>query len=83
MLVRATNGFRFRRLIGWFQDRRHLFSYSRSLIVIVATLVSGLVPAFVSSGRTAAAEMMKEGGRGNSSRWSISLPAFWWSGRLH
>jgi putative ABC transport system permease protein len=37
------------------------------LIVIVATLVSGLVPALVSS-RTNAAAMMKEGGRGNSSR---------------
>jgi predicted permease len=37
------------------------------LIVLVATLVSGLVPALVSS-RTNAAAMMKEGGRGNSSR---------------
>ena len=37
------------------------------LITLVATVVSGLVPAFLSS-RGSAAEIMKEGGRGNSSR---------------
>src|SRR6266705_1875199 len=37
------------------------------VITLVATIVSGLVPAFLSS-RGNAAEMMKEGGRGNSSR---------------
>src|SRR5438105_8815726 len=36
-------------------------------ITLVATIVSGLVPALVSS-KGNAAEMMKEGGRGNSSR---------------
>src|SRR5213082_3252101 len=36
-------------------------------IVLVATLLSGLVPAILSA-RGNAAEMMKEGGRGNSSR---------------
>jgi predicted permease len=36
-------------------------------ITLVATLVSGLLPAFLSS-RANAAEVMKEGGRGNSSR---------------
>ena len=36
-------------------------------ITLVATLVSGLLPAFLSS-RGNAAEVMKEGGRGNSSR---------------
>src|SRR5436309_778573 len=36
-------------------------------ITLLATLVSGLVPAFLSS-RGNAAEIMKEGGRGNSSR---------------
>ena len=36
-------------------------------ITLVATIVSGLLPAFLSS-RGNAAEMMKEGGRGNSSR---------------
>ena len=36
-------------------------------ITLVATIVSGLVPAFVSS-KGNAAEIMKEGGRGNSSR---------------
>lgn len=36
-------------------------------ITLVATIVSGLVPAFLSS-RGNAAEVMKEGGRGNSSR---------------
>ena len=37
------------------------------LITLVATVVSGLVPAFLSA-RGNAAEIMKEGGRGNSSR---------------
>ena len=37
------------------------------VITLVATLVSGLIPAFLSS-RGNAAEIMKEGGRGNSSR---------------
>src|SRR5213075_1512412 len=37
------------------------------IITLVATLASGLVPAFLSA-RGNAAEMMKEGGRGNSSR---------------
>src|SRR5438132_13780166 len=37
------------------------------VITLVATVVSGLVPAFLSS-RGNAAELMKEGGRGNSSR---------------
>jgi predicted permease len=36
-------------------------------ITLVATVVSGLVPAFLST-RSNAAEIMKEGGRGNSSR---------------
>src|SRR5205085_5878646 len=36
-------------------------------ITFVATLVSGLIPALISS-RGSAAEVMKEGGRGNSSR---------------
>src|SRR5207244_8842148 len=36
-------------------------------ITLLATLVSGLVPACLSA-RGSAAEMMKEGGRGNSSR---------------
>jgi predicted permease len=37
------------------------------LITLIATLASGLVPAFLSS-RGNAAEIMKEGGRGNSNR---------------
>src|SRR5438105_3139765 len=37
------------------------------LITLVATVVSGLVPAFLSS-RGSAAEILKEGGRGNSNR---------------
>ncbi len=36
-------------------------------ITLVATVISGLLPAFLSS-RSSAAEVMKEGGRGNSSR---------------
>ncbi|HEX4639394.1 MAG TPA: ABC transporter permease [Chthoniobacterales bacterium] len=37
------------------------------IITLVATVVSGLVPAFLSS-RGSAAEILKEGGRGNTSR---------------
>jgi predicted permease len=37
------------------------------VVTLVATVVSGLVPAFLSS-RGSAAEILKEGGRGNSSR---------------
>ena len=37
------------------------------VLTVVATVVSGLVPAFLSS-RGSAAEILKEGGRGNSSR---------------
>src|SRR4029077_9507813 len=37
------------------------------VIVVIATLLSGLVPALISA-RANSAEMMKEGGRGNSSR---------------
>ncbi|MFN2541937.1 MAG: ABC transporter permease [Chthoniobacterales bacterium] len=37
------------------------------IITLLATVVSGLVPAFLSAGANAA-EIMKEGGRGNSSR---------------
>jgi putative ABC transport system permease protein len=37
------------------------------LITLIATVVSGLVPAFLSA-RANAAEIMKEGGRGNSNR---------------
>src|SRR5262249_52550011 len=37
------------------------------IITLIATLVSGLVPAFLSA-RANAAEIMKEGGRGNSNR---------------
>ena len=36
-------------------------------ITLVATIASGLVPALISA-HSNAAEMMKEGGRGNSSR---------------
>ena len=48
-------------------DRWHACSLSLSRITLVATIVSGLVPALLSA-RGNAAEMMKEGGRGNSSR---------------
>ena len=67
MLVRATKGLSQPPAYWVVLKSTHLLSSSRSLIVLVATLVSGLVPALVSS-RTNAAAMMKEGGRGNSSR---------------
>jgi predicted permease len=67
MLVRTTNALPFP-LPYWVQftidGKVLLFTLG---IVLVATLLSGLVPALLSA-RANAAEMMKEGGRGNSSR---------------
>ena len=67
MLVRTTNALPFP-LPYWVQftiDGKVLaFTLG---IVLLATILSGLVPALLSA-RANAAEMMKEGGRGNSSR---------------
>ena len=67
LLIRATNALPFP-LPYWVQftiDGKVLaFTLG---IVLLATVVSGLVPALISA-RANAAEMMKEGGRGNSSR---------------
>ena len=67
LLVRTTNALPFP-LPYWVQftidGKVLLFTLG---IVLVATLLSGLVPAILSA-RSSAAEMMKEGGRGNSSR---------------
>src|SRR6184192_1324404 len=67
MLVRAFSAFPFP-LPYWIKftiDGRVLaFTIG---ITLVATIASGLVPAWISARRNAA-EMMKEGGRGNSSR---------------
>jgi putative ABC transport system permease protein len=67
LLVRATNALPFP-LPYWVQFTIDgpvlIFTIT---IVLVATLASGLVPALLSA-RANAAEMMKEGGRGNSSR---------------
>ena len=67
MLVRTTNALPFP-LPYWVQftidGKVLLFTLG---IVLLSTLLSGLVPALLSS-RGNAAEMMKEGGRGNSSR---------------
>src|SRR6266566_818004 len=67
MLVRATNSLPFPPPY-WIQYRIDgpvlIFTIA---ITLVATIVSGLVPALVSS-KGNAAEIMKEGGRGNSSR---------------
>jgi len=67
MLIRATNSLPFPPPY-WIQykiDGPVLFF--TVAITLVATIVSGLVPALVSS-KGSAAEIMKEGGRGNSSR---------------
>ena len=48
-------------------DRRARARVHSSRSLLVATIVSGLVPALISA-HSNAAEMMKEGGRGNSSR---------------
>src|SRR6266403_3959506 len=67
LLVRATNALPFP-LPYWVQftidGKVLIFTLA---IVLVATILSGLVPAILSA-RGNAAEMMKEGGRGNSSR---------------
>src|SRR6476660_3515049 len=67
LLVRTTNALPFP-LPYWVQftiDGKVLvFTLA---IVVVATLLSGFIPAFLSA-RGNTAEMMKEGGRGNSSR---------------
>ncbi len=67
LLIRATNALPFP-LPYWVQFKIDspvlVFTVA---IALVATLVSGLVPALLSA-RANAAEMMKEGGRGNSSR---------------
>ena len=67
MLIRATNSLPFPPpyWIEYKIDGPVLF-FTVS-ITLVATIVSGLVPALVSS-KGSAAEIMKEGGRGNSSR---------------
>src|SRR3954464_12350838 len=67
MLIRTTNALPFP-LPYWVQftiDGKVLFF--TLAIVILATLLSGFVPAILSA-RGNTAEMMKEGGRGNSSR---------------
>ncbi len=67
LLVRATNALPFP-LPYWvrFEIDGPVLVFTLA-IVLVATLASGLVPALLSA-RANAAEMMKEGGRGNSSR---------------
>ena len=67
MLIRATNSLPFPPpyWIEYRIDGPVLFF--TVAITLVATIVSGLVPALVSS-KGSAAEIMKEGGRGNSSR---------------
>src|ERR1041385_7226704 len=67
LLIRTTNALPFP-LPYWVQftidGKVLLFTLA---IVLVATLISGFVPALLSA-RSNTAEMMKEGGRGNSSR---------------
>src|SRR6266699_2128648 len=67
MLIRATNSLPFPPPY-WIQYRVDgPVLFFTVAITLVATIVSGLVPALVSS-KGNAAEIMKEGGRGNSSR---------------
>jgi putative ABC transport system permease protein len=67
LLVRATNALPFP-LPYWvsFTIDAPVLTFT-VIITLLATVASGLVPAWISSGANAA-EMMKEGGRGNSSR---------------
>ena len=67
MLVQATNALPFP-LAYWIQFKIDgpVFAFT-ICITLLATIVSGLVPAWLSA-RGNTAELMKEGGRGNSSR---------------
>jgi len=67
MIVRATNALPFP-LPYWIQFKidSPVFAFTIG-ITLLATIVSGLVPAWLSA-RGNTAEIMKEGGRGNSSR---------------
>jgi putative ABC transport system permease protein len=67
LLIRATDALPFP-LAYWivFKIDMKVLAFTVG-ITLVATLLSGLVPALLSA-RANAAEMMKEGGRGNSSR---------------
>src|SRR5213079_2902461 len=66
LLVRATNALPFPPPYWWqFTIDARVLAFTL-LITLVATVASGLIPAFLSS-RGSAAEIMKEGGRGNSS----------------
>src|SRR5579864_3014315 len=67
MLVRAFSASPFPLPYWWdFSIDGRVLSFTL-IVTVVATLASGLVPALLSS-RGSAAEIMKEGGRGNSSR---------------
>src|SRR2546429_5487657 len=67
MLVRAINAAPFPPPYWWqFTIDGRVLAFTL-LITLAATVVSGFVPAFLSA-RGNAAEIMKEGGRGNSSR---------------
>jgi len=67
LLIRATNALPFP-LPYWVEFKIDMFVLAFTIgITLVATVVSGLVPALLSA-RGNTAEMMKEGGRGNSSR---------------
>jgi len=67
MLVRALSASPFPLPYWWqFTIDSRVLAFTL-LITLLATLVSGLVPAYLSA-RGNAAEIMKEGGRGNSSR---------------
>ncbi len=67
MLVRAFSASPFPLPYWWqFTIDARVLAFTL-VITLVATVVSGLVPAFLSA-RGNAAEIMKEGGRGNSSR---------------
>src|SRR5437899_3442109 len=65
--VRAINTLPFPAPYSWRFTIDGLVLVFTVVITLLATIASGLVPAFLSA-RGNAAEMMKEGGRGNSSR---------------
>ena len=79
MFVQATNGLPFP-LPYWIQFKIDgpVFAFTVG-VTLLATIVSGLVPAWLSA-RGNAAEIMKEGGRGNTNRLVNAITAYFGRG---
>ena len=82
LLIRTTNALPFP-LPYWVEFKIDVFVLAFTVgIALLASLFSGFVPALLSV-RGNTAEMMKEGGRGNTSRLVNVITRRWLSARLH